>query len=40
MMEQANEIQESLSRTYGMPELDDADLDAGRCILMKVIYRI
>ncbi|EDV20916.1 Charged multivesicular body protein 5 [Trichoplax sp. H2] len=29
MMEQANEIQESLSRTYGMPDdLDEADLDA------------
>lgn len=38
MMEQANEIQESLSRTYGMPDdLDEADLDAGMCILMFVI---
>ena len=30
MLEQANEVQEALGRQYGMPELDDADLDAGR----------
>ena len=29
MLEQANEVQEVLSRSYGMPELDDADLEAG-----------
>jgi charged multivesicular body protein 5 len=30
LIEQANEIQESLSRTYGVPEeLDEADLQAG-----------
>lgn len=30
MIEQANEIQESLSRTYGVPEeVDEADLQAG-----------
>jgi hypothetical protein len=31
LIEQANEIQESMSRTYGVPdELDEADLEAGR----------
>lgn len=29
MLDQANEVQEALGRTYGMPEIDDADLDAG-----------
>ena len=29
MLDQANEVQEALGRTYGMPEMDDADLDAG-----------
>lgn len=29
MMEDANEIQEAMSRSYGTPELDDADLEAG-----------
>lgn len=29
-MEQANEVQESMSRTYGVPdEVDEADLEAG-----------
>ncbi|XP_065665056.1 charged multivesicular body protein 5 isoform X2 [Hydra vulgaris] len=28
MLEQANEVQEALGRQYGMPEIDDADLDA------------
>ncbi|XP_076014332.1 charged multivesicular body protein 5 [Genypterus blacodes] len=28
MMEDANEIQESMSRSYGTPEIDDADLEA------------
>jgi len=28
MLDQANEVQEALGRTYGMPEIDDADLDA------------
>ena len=30
MLDQANEVQEVLSRSYGMPELDDADLEAGK----------
>lgn len=29
MMEDANEIQEALSRSYGTPEIDDDDLAAG-----------
>ena len=30
LIEQANEIQEVMSRTYGVPdELDEADLEAG-----------
>lgn len=30
LIEQANEIQESLGRSYGVPdELDEADLEAG-----------
>jgi len=28
MLEQADEVQEALGRSYGMPEIDDADLDA------------
>ena len=28
-MEDANEIQEALSRSYGTPELDEDDLEAG-----------
>lgn len=28
MLDQANEVQEALGRQYGMPEIDDADLDA------------
>lgn len=31
LMEQANEVQESMSRTYGVPEeVDEADLEAGQ----------
>lgn len=30
MMEDANEIQEALSRSYGTPEIDDDDLEAGK----------
>jgi charged multivesicular body protein 5 len=29
MMEDANEIQEALGRSYGTPELDEDDLEAG-----------
>ncbi len=31
MLEQANEIQESLARSYAVPdEIDEADLEAGK----------
>jgi len=31
LIEQANEVQESMSRTYGVPdEVDEADLEAGK----------
>lgn len=33
MMEDANEIQEALSRSYGTPEIDDDDLEAGEEML-------
>ena len=34
LIEQANEIQESMSRTYGVPEeVDEADLEAGMSFL-------
>lgn len=32
LIEQANEIQETMGRTYGVPEeVDEADLEAGMC---------
>ena len=31
MMEDANEVQEAMSRSYGTPEIDDDDLEAGQC---------
>lgn len=30
MMEDANEVQEAMSRSYGTPEIDDDDLEAGQ----------
>lgn len=30
MMEDANEVQEALSRSYGTPDIDEDDLEAGR----------
>ncbi len=29
MMEDANEVQEALSRSYGTPDIDEDDLEAG-----------
>ena len=29
MLEMADEVQEALGRSYGMPDVDEADLDAG-----------
>jgi len=40
MLDQANEVQEALGRTYGMPEMDDADLDAGSYISFLIYYII
>lgn len=34
LMDQANEVQEALGRTYGTPEdIDEADLEAGKLSL-------
>ena len=34
-MEQAGDIQEALSRSYGTPEdIDEADLEAGKSIML------
>lgn len=30
MMEDANDIQDALGRSYGMPDIDEADLEAGQ----------
>lgn len=36
MLEQANEIQEALGRTYGVPEdIDEDELEAGALIIAK-----
>jgi charged multivesicular body protein 5 len=36
LIEQANEIQETLGRTYGVPdEVDEADLEAGTLLCCK-----
>ena len=38
LLEQANEIQESMSRTYGVPdEVDEADLEAGVSSLSSLL---
>lgn len=38
LLEQANEIQETLGRSYSVPdELDEADLEAGTCNLVYTI---
>lgn len=31
MMEEASEVQEALSRSYGTPDIDEEDLEAGTC---------
>lgn len=38
MLDQANEVQEALGRSYGMPEVDDDELEAGLLFffLMKI----
>ena len=38
LLEQANEIQESLGRSYAVPdELDEADLEAGKSKVVTTI---
>lgn len=32
-MEDANEVQEALSRSYGTPDIDEDDLEAGQYIV-------
>ena len=34
LLDQANEVQEALGRSYGLPDdIDEADLEAGMCIV-------
>ena len=35
MLDQANEVQEALGRQYGTPEIDEADLEAGKNIILR-----
>ena len=39
MMEQANEVQEVLGRTYGMPDVDESELEAGlyNTLIMQIL---
>lgn len=32
MLDQANEVQEALGRSYGVPDVDEAELEAGELI--------
>lgn len=39
LLEQANEIQESLARSYAVPdEIDEADLEAGELASLYTMY--
>ena len=41
MLEQANEIQESLARSYAVPdEIDEADLEAGKLFSFLISYEL
>jgi charged multivesicular body protein 5 len=35
MMEQANEVQEVLGRSYGVPDVDEAELEAGTILVPR-----
>ena len=35
MLDQANEVQEALGRQYGTPEIDEADLEAGKSMILR-----
>lgn len=37
MLEQANEVQEALGRSYGMPEVDEDELEAGTLLSFILI---
>ncbi len=38
MMEDANEVQEALSRSYGTPDIDEDDLEAGILQWLQHVY--
>lgn len=38
MMEDANEVQEALSRSYGTPDIDEDDLEAGIPHCLSSVY--
>lgn len=37
-MEEASEVQEALSRSYGTPDIDEEDLEAGTCHCLAPVY--
>lgn len=37
-MEEASEVQEALSRSYGTPDIDEEDLEAGTCHCFAPLY--
>lgn len=39
MLDQANEVQEALGRSYGMPEVDEDELEAGIVFCMLSLIR-
>lgn len=39
MLDQANEVQEALGRSYGMPEVDDDELEAGLYIICSLFVK-
>lgn len=38
MMEDANEVQEALSRSYGTPDIDEDDLEAGILYCLTPVF--
>lgn len=36
-MEDAGEVQEALSRSYGTPEIDEDDLEAGKAVITLLV---
>lgn len=39
-MEDASEVQEALSRSYGTPEIDEDELEAGSCVNMCAFVHV